>query len=259
MAGQLKELYALVWPFENTVYPTPDDAIFEGTVYLYEDTFDPYYHVDPEKCGAGTKDNMIKTVRQTAYRRYWRELCPVCAPDRDLELKVWLNEGGRYYHKEQECRGEVMQVHTTLKNAVEIYDVPELCRYCSELFTNPIDHLDEYIIEIDYTSYGINLNQEWAKRTVYLSPNGVYHYDPACAGETRKGISQQTAVQENKAEPCRECMGVYTGNLVVYTGVGEEQYHVRSICGEKQLSEKLTQYDAMGRGLTICHDCIQSH
>lgn len=252
---EMQERYASHWPFED------NSQLFDGTVYLYEYTFDPYYHVDPEKCGAGTKDDMLKTIRQMAYRRYEREICLTCAPVRDLKLMVWLNEGGRYYHMEKECCGEVMQVRTTLEKAVNAYEVPYLCPYCTGLLReDDIDSVNpEYIVEINRNTYEITLNSEWAYREVHLAKNGVYHYDALCAEGELEPMSQLVAVRDHKAAPCAECMGEYTRKLAVYYNEGDAHYHAISICGGSQMNEMAFQYQAMENGLTICPDCFKNY
>ncbi|MDO4739520.1 MAG: hypothetical protein Q4A66_02530 [Eubacteriales bacterium] len=257
---EMREAYALTWPFEANTY---DDqgVMFEGDVYLYEYTFDPYYHVDPEKCGAGTKDDMLKTIRQMAYRRYEREICLTCAPVRDLDLMFWLNEGGRFYHKDKECCGEVMQVYTTLENAVKVYDVPSLCPYCSGLRRegDADEPTPDEIISINWSTYEITLNSEWAYREVHLAENGVYHYDALCTEGELEPMSQLMAVRDHEAAPCIECMGPYTRNLAVCFNEGDALYHAMSMCGGSQLSKKAFQYDAIGHGMTLCSECFRNY
>jgi len=252
---EMQERYASHWPFED------NSQIFDGTVYLYEYTFDPYYHVDPEKCGAGTKDDMLKTIRQMAYRRYEREICLTCAPVRDLKLMVWLNEGGRYYHMEKECCGEILQVRTTLEKAVHAYEVPYLCPYCTGLLReDDIDSVNpEYIVEINRSSYKITPNSEWINREVHLAQNGVYHYDALCAEGELEPMSQLVAVRDHKAAPCADCMGEYTRELAVYYNEGDAHYHALSMCGGSQMNKMAFQYQAMENGLTICPECFKNY
>jgi len=256
---ELLEAYAEAWPFVDGVYDD-NGQLFQEFVYLFEESLDPCYHLDPEKCGAGDRNDMVKTLRQIAYRVYGRELCMECAPQRDLKLMVWLNEGDRCYHKEQECSGATMQIHTTLENAVKIYCVQDLCGRCSGIsYDGNIELADDFIINIDRKTYEISLNDEWAVREVYLATDGVYHFDVHCAnGETAK-LSQLAAVRDREAVPCADCMGEYTGTLVVYYNDGDAHYHALGLCGGKQLSTKAFQMDAIANGKTICSECFKNY